>query len=308
MPALTPADMPTKAPVFTGLSAFPLTPADENGRVDTDALQRLVARIVEAQANSIGLLGSTGTYMYLTREERRRAVKAAVECAAGKVPVIVGIGALRTDEVQALARDAAASGADALLFAPVSYTPLTEEEAFRHYEAAASATDLPLAIYNNPSTTHFSFSDGLIARLAGLANISAVKMPIAKDLDFSGEIARLRAVTPSSFSIGYSGDWECGKAMLSGADCWYSVIGGLFPKPALALTRAAMAGDAAETARIDALFHPLWQIFKTHGSLRVIYAAADILGLETGLPPRPLLPLGGDVLLAIEAAIAGLKD
>jgi 4-hydroxy-tetrahydrodipicolinate synthase len=308
MPALTPADMPTKAPVFTGLSAFPLTPADENGRVDTDALQRLVARIVEAKANSIGLLGSTGAYVYLAREERRRAVKAAVECASGKVPVIVGIGALRTDEVQALARDAATSGANALLLAPVSYTPLTEEEAFRHYEAAASATDLPLAIYNNPSTTHFAFSDGLIARLAGLANISAVKMPIAKDLDFSGEIARLRSVTPGSFSIGYSGDWECGKALSSGADCWYSVVGGLFPKPALALARAALAGDAAETARLDALFQPLWQVFKAHGSLRVIYAAADILGLNTGLPPRPLLPLGGDDLEAIEAAIADLKD
>jgi 4-hydroxy-tetrahydrodipicolinate synthase len=298
--------MPITAPAFTGLSAFPLTPADEAGRVDTDALQRLLQRIVAAKADSIGLLGSTGTYMYLTREERRRAVAAAVECVGGRIPIIVGIGTLRTDDVQALARDAASGGAQALLLAPVSYTPLTEEEAFRHFEAAAGATDLPLAIYNNPSTTHFTFTDGLIQRLASLANISAIKMPLPKDLDFSGELSRLRSVTSSSFAIGYSGDWECGRALLAGADCWYSVVGGLFPKQALALTRAAAQGDAEETARLDARFQPLWHIFKAHGSLRVIYAAAEMLGLDAGNPPRPLLPLAPEVKPALEAAIAGL--
>jgi 4-hydroxy-tetrahydrodipicolinate synthase len=298
--------MPATPTAFTGLSAFPLTPANEAGRVDTDALQRLLARIVEAKADSIGLLGSTGTYMYLSREERRRAVKGAVELVAGRLPVIVGVGALRTDEAQALARDAAAGGADALLLAPVSYTPLTEEEAFRHYEAVASATDLPLAVYNNPSTTHFAFSDALIARLAGLANISAIKMPLPKDLDFPGELARLRSAAPSNFSVGYSGDWECPAALLAGADCWYSVVGGLFPKTAVALTRAAMSGDARETARLAEALQPLWQYFKAHGGLRATHAAATVLGLEVGSLPRPLLPLGAEALPGIEEAIAGL--
>ncbi len=300
--------MPTTAPAFTGLSAFPLTPANEAGRVDTDALQRLLTPIVEAKVNSIGLLGSTGTYMYLSREERRRAVEAAVECVGGSIPVIVGVGTLRTDEAQALARDAAAAGAQALLLAPVSYTPLTEEEVFQHFEAVAGATDLPLAIYNNPSTTHFSFSEGLIQRLAGLANISAIKMPLPKGGDFAGEIARLRAATPSNFALGYSGDWECPHALLAGADCWYSVVAGLFPKPALALTRAAMAGDMEETTRLDTLFHPLWQLFKAHGSLRVVYLAAEILGITAAKPPRPLLPLGADAVRDIEAAISSLKN
>lgn len=299
--------MPTTPPAFSGLSAFPLTPANEAGRVDTDALQRLIARIVEAGANSIGLLGSTGTYMYLSRQERRRAVEAAVECVGGRLPLIVGVGTLRTDEAQALARDAASAGAQALLLAPVSYTPLTQDEAFQHFKAVASATELPLAIYNNPSTTHFSFTDALISRLSQLQNISAIKMPLAKGSDFSGEIARLRAMTPASFAIGYSGDWECPHALLAGADCWYSVVGGLLPKPALALTRAAMAGDAAETARLDALFHPLWELFKAHGSLRVVYAAAEIMGLSTAKPPLPILPLGLETTRDIEAAIAGLE-
>lgn len=300
--------MPDPLPLFTGLSAFPLTPADENGRVDTDALQALLARIIDGKANSIGLLGSTGTYAYLTREERRRALDAAVEAVAGKLPVITGIGAIRTDEVQALARDAASAGADALLLAPVSYTPLTQEEAFQHYATVAASTDLPLTIYNNPSTTHFTFSETLIARLAELPTVAAIKMPLAKDLDFSGEINRLRQKTPASFSIGYSGDWHMGDALLAGADAFYSVVAGLFPHPAAALAKAAKENNAAEVARIDAIFEPLWALFKAHGSLRVIYAAANLLGLTTAQPPRPLLPLPDTLLLEIEQAIAALPE
>ncbi|RWX76023.1 dihydrodipicolinate synthase family protein [Neorhizobium lilium] len=294
-------------PIFAGLSAFPLTPADEAGRVETEGLQRLLKRILDADVQSIGLLGSTGTYMYLSREERRRAIAAAVECVNRKVPIIVGIGALRTDEAQALAQDAAKEGADALLLAPVSYTPLTEEEAFRHFEAVAGATDLPLCIYNNPSTTHFNFSEPLLERLAGLPTIQGVKMPLPKDADFAGEIARLRAVTPVGFMIGYSGDWGAAESLLAGGDAWYSVVAGLFPSQAAALTRAATQGQATEVDYLDKAFAPFWRLFKAHGSLRVVYAAANILGLTDAKPPRPILPLSPDLTPAIEAAIAALE-
>nr|CAD6421266.1 dihydrodipicolinate synthase family protein [Rhizobium sp. Q54] len=253
-------------PLFTGLSAFPLTPADAEGRVDVDGLQRLLQPIIGSGASSIGLLGSTGTYMYLSRAERRRATEAAVEAIDHRMPLIVGVGALRTDEAVANARDAAAVGADAVLLAPVSYTPLTEEEAFKHFAAVAAATDLPLCIYNNPSTTHFTFSENLLSRLAAVPNIAAVKMPLPKNSDFAGEIARLRGRTPAGFAIGYSGDWGASEALLAGADAWYSVVGGLLPRPAVALSSAAMAGDKVEAERLDAMFSPLWDLFKAHGS------------------------------------------
>ena len=64
---------------LTGLSAFPITPSDESGRVDVSGLRRLLMRLTAANVDSIGLLGSTGTYAYLSREERRRAVETAVE-------------------------------------------------------------------------------------------------------------------------------------------------------------------------------------------------------------------------------------
>jgi len=277
--------------LFCGLSAFPLTPADVNGRVQADALCGLLERIHAVGADSIGLLGSTGGYAYLSRAERERAVRAAVECVGGKTPIIVGVGALRTDEAQALARDARAAGADVLLLAPMSYTPLTEEEVYQHSVAVAEVGELPLCIYNNPSTTHFTFSEGLLARLAQVANIAAVKMPLAAHSDFAGELTRLRATTPESFTIGYSGDWGAADALLASADAWYSVIAGLLPRPALRLTHAAQAGDATETRRINDTFQPLWTLFQEFGSFRVMYAAADALNLCRVEPPRPILPL-----------------
>ena len=69
---------------FHGLSAFPLTPADEGGVVEVEALSRLIERLDAAEVDSIGLLGSTGSYAYLSREERLRAVQAAAECVKGK--------------------------------------------------------------------------------------------------------------------------------------------------------------------------------------------------------------------------------
>jgi 4-hydroxy-tetrahydrodipicolinate synthase len=281
----------TRTAIFNGLSAFPLTPADAHGRVDAEGLSRILARLADAHVHSVGLLGSTGSFAYLTRAERRRAVEVATECLGGKIPLVVGVGALRTDDATDLAKDAAKAGADALLLAPMSYTPLTEEEVYQHYATVAQATDLPLCIYNNPGTTHFRFSDDLLAQLADIPNISAVKMPLPVDVDFADEIPRLRAILPEGFQIGYSGDWGCAQALLSGADTWHSVVGGVLPAQSMALTRAARAGDVAETMRIDTQFQPLWALFRKLGSLRVVYAAANILSLTDKLPPRPILPL-----------------
>jgi len=215
--------------LFTGLSAFPLTPVDTNGFVDADTLGVLVDRLAIAGVDSIGLLGSTGNYAYLDRGERARAVAAGVEAAAGRVPVIVGVGALRTNWAIELAGDAERAGASGLLLAPMSYIPLTTNEAAAHYRAVAGATALPLCIYNNPGTTNFTFSDALISELAAVPGVAAIKMPLPADGAYANELARLRAATPKGFSIGYSGDWGAPPSLLAGGDAWYSVVAGLLP-------------------------------------------------------------------------------
>lgn len=276
---------------LVGLSAFPITPADRSGRVDTAALRRLVGRLGDAGVDSIGLLGSTGTYMYLSRQERRRAVEAAIDEADGRAPVIVGIGALRTDEAVRLAADARAAGAAAGLLAAVSYTPLTEDEVFEHFAVVARESGLPIVIYDNPGTTHFRFAPELVGRLSRLPGIVAVKSPTADADETARHLEALRDATRAGFSLGCSGDGNSAEAMISGADTWYSVLGGVFPAVCLNIVRAARRGDAAEARRLDAALAPVWSLFRQFSSLRVAYALADLVGICRAQPPRPILPL-----------------
>ncbi|UXT61242.1 dihydrodipicolinate synthase family protein (plasmid) [Agrobacterium fabrum] len=294
--------------LFEGLSAFPITPADPSGRVDIAALGRNLHRIRQAKVDSIGLLGSTGAYAFLTREERRRAVETAMETVGGQVPVIVGVGTLRTVDAQALARDAKAAGADGLLLAPVSYVPLRDDEVYHHFVAVAEAGQLPLTIYNNPGTTRFTFSRELIARLSKVPNIEAVKMPLTADEDYTSELRAIRDVTPSGFRVGYSGDWGAAPSLLAGGEAWYSVVGGLLPAEALALTRAAQAGDAKKVEQIDAAFAPLWSLFKEFGSFRVMYVIAELLHLCKVDPPLPVLPLRDEARERISQALRSLQQ
>jgi 4-hydroxy-tetrahydrodipicolinate synthase len=298
----------TAPSIFRGLSAFPLTPADADGVVDTDAFAAMLDRLVADGVDSIAVLGSTGTYAYLERTERSRALHAAVETIAGRVPLIAGVGSLRTSWSKELARDAERAGANGLLLAPVSYAPLTEDEVFAHFDAIAGASGLPVCIYNNPSTTHFTFSQKLISRLSQLENIAAIKMPLPAGDGFAGEIGNLRSSCREGLVVGYSGDWGAAPALLAGADAWYSVVAGLLPAPALRLVRAAMAGDRDGAMAANAAFEPLWSLFRAHGSLRVMYLIATQLGFRPGLPPLPIRPLTGSVEDEVTAALLPLRQ
>jgi 4-hydroxy-tetrahydrodipicolinate synthase len=294
--------------LFRGLAAYPITPADADGRVDVAALRGLVRRLVDAGVGSVGLLGSTGTYAYLSRSERRRAIEAAVAEAGGAVPIMAGVGALRTDEAVALARDAKAAGAGAGLLAPVSYTPLTDEEVFIHFQAVTGEAELPLCIYNNPGTTHFTFSADLEARLSGVAGVVAVKNPApAAGEAAAAQLAGLRPRVPADFSLGWSGDANAAEGLLAGGDAWHSVVAGLFPAPALAICRAAQGGDTAEARRLNARLAPLWALFTEFTSFRVVYAAANALGLVSADPPRPVLPLPPAARARVEAVVKELE-
>ena len=294
-------------PLFSGLAAFPITPADTDGRVDVAGVRTLVRRLVAAKVDSIGLLGSTGTYAYLARSERRRAIEAAVDEAGGAVPVMAGVGALRTDEAVALAKDARAAGAVAGLLAPVSYTPLLDDEVYVHFQAVAGESGLPICIYNNPGVTHFTFSAALIQRLSAVDGVVAVKNPAPPTEQVAAHLADLRARVPVGFSLGYSADANCAEAMLAGGDAWHSVLGGVFPETTLALCRAAQSGDQAETRRLNQRLEPVWRLFREFTGLRLAYAAAHHLGLTSAQPPRPILPLSADGLARVAAVIDGLE-
>lgn len=275
--------------MLAGLSAFPLTPFAADGAVDESAFTGLVDRLVAAGVDSIAPLGSTGSYAYLHREERARVARLAVEHAAG-IPVMVGIGATRTREVLALAEDAQAAGASAVLLAPVSYQPLTDEDVYGLYEDVTRELSVPLAVYDNPGTTRFVFTDELYRAIAGLPHVASIKIPgVPADPDeATARIARLRTLLPAHVTLGVSGDAFGAAGLIAGCDAWYAAVGGTLPRPTVTITRAVQSGDTTAALAESARLQPLWDLFAEHGgSLRVIAVIAEHLKLVNA----PALPL-----------------
>lgn len=292
---------------FTGLSAFALTPLLDD-RLDEAAYITIIEKLRAAGVDSIGALGSTGCYPYFSRSERASVLRLATEY-SGAVPVIAGIGALRTRDVLWLAEDAQKAGVSAVLLAPVSYHPLTEDEVFDLFATVTRELSVPLCIYNNPNATHFNFSDELFARIAQLPNIGSIKIPpLAAELA-PERVSALRAQIPAEIRLGISGDGTAVEALNAGCSVWYSVFGGLFPQAALAISRAAMAGDIAQARQHTAALQPLWDLFKRYGgSLRVIATAAELLGVvKAPCLPAPLQTLQGNARREVAQVIEQLR-
>lgn len=293
---------------FTGLSAFPLTPLRDDA-VDDRSFAGLVERLSSTGVDSITALGSTGSYAYLTTEERAHVARIAVEH-AGETPVVVGIGALRTSHVVANAEAAQAAGASGLLLAPMTYQPLTHDDVVELYRAVTQHTDLPVIVYDNPGTTHFSFTHELYARIAELQGICSIKIPgVPTDPDAArAHVAAIRAAVPGHVTIGVSGDAYGAAGLAAGCDAWYSVIAGTLPEPALAITRAVQQGRPADAVAESERLAPLWDLFAEFGgSLRVVAAIAEHLGLAPdNCLPDPLQPLSASQRAKISDVLSHL--
>ncbi|MBU9809775.1 MULTISPECIES: dihydrodipicolinate synthase family protein [Yersiniaceae] len=295
--------------MFTGLSAFPLTPVTNAG-FDEPGFVRILERITSAGADSIGVLGSTGSYAYLRRPQRSR-IAAIAKSHAGNIPVIVCVGSVSTDEVLRLADDAQTVGADALLLPPVSYQTLREDEVFGLFETLMQHVSVPVCIYDNPGTTRFEFSDELHGRIARLPGIRSVKIPgvPSSPVDARVRVQRLKSRLPEGVTIGISGDASAATGLNAGCEVWYSVCGGLFPLTAKEITDAAARGEHERVVQLSERLQPLWGLFRKHGgSIRVMAAAAGVLGLtETDCLPRPLRPLSASDIAEIATVVSELN-
>lgn len=297
--------------VFTGLSAFPLTPFGQ-GVADLDAYSALVADLAAAGVDSIGALGSTGSYAYLHRGERRALAAAAVQ-AAGSTPVIVGVGAMTTRDVLAHVADAEAAGAAGVLLPPLGYQPLRPVEVLALFEAVTAETALPVVVYDNPVTTGLTFSGALHAEIAALPGVASIKLPpVAADPDRArADLEGLRARIPGRVTLGVSGDGAGARGLIAGCDAWYSVLAGVFPRTCLEITRAARSGDHRLATALSSELDPVWRLFEQFGSYRTVSAIAAEIGLITPEElPHPVLPLVGDERVAVRAALraVGSRD
>ncbi|HDS6852141.1 dihydrodipicolinate synthase family protein [Enterobacter sp. V87_3] len=280
--------------MFHGLSAFPLTPLKE-GKFDERAFINLLRPVVDASVDSLGILGSTGSYAYLTVEERGRIARCAV-AHAYDIPVIISIGALRLDDILRLADDGQAAGVSGVLMAPVSYQRLTEDETFNLYETVTRQLSVPLCIYDNPATTGFAFSDELLFAVAALPNVGSIKLGRVPE-----DLSQIRDLLPDTVTLGIAGDWLAASALQAGFDVWYSVLAGLFPHTTLAIARSK---EAAQSERLE----PLWELFRRYGSLRVIAAAAEMMGkVAAPVLPFPLQAVQGEPREALARILADLE-
>lgn len=163
----------------------------------------------------------------------------------------------------------------------------------RLFEDVTANLSVPLIVYDNPGTTHFTFTDELYVRVAELSRTASIKIPgvPADPAAARTRVQQLRRILPETVTVGVSGDAFAATGLNAGCDAWYSVLGGTFPEPALAITRAALSGDADRARAASQRLQPLWDLFGRHGSLRMIAEAAAQLGLT---PPRSRpLPLRG---------------
>jgi 4-hydroxy-tetrahydrodipicolinate synthase len=236
--------------MFRGLMPAMVTPFDERGEVDLGATEAVVERFIEAGVDGISPLGSTGEFSHLTGEERKRFAEEVSRIVAGRVPLVIGVGAAGTKEMVELARHAQGAGADAVLVVSPFYWKVGEEALFRHFATVAESVDIPVVIYNLPMLTGIDLSPSLIARIAAdCPNAVGLKDTVTEYFHTVGVLREVKRVRPD-FSV-LSG-WEdlILPSLLAGADGSICAFANVAPELFVNLVRAAQDGDLARAAEL----------------------------------------------------------
>ena len=289
---------------ITGSIVALVTPMHDDGRIDLDALRRLIDWQIAEGTQCIGVVGTTGESPTVTVEEHCEVIRVAVEHVRGRVPVMAGAGANATAEAIELSRFALKVGADCTLSVVPYYNKPSQEGIYRHFKAVAEAADIPMVVYNVPSRTVADMQVETALRLAQVPGIVGIK-------EATGDIARACSLikrAPPGFSI-YSGHDDTAVAlMLLGGHGNVSVTANVAPRVMQALCAAALAGDAREAARLQLQLLSLHQALFVEPSPAPTKWALERLGrcgAGVRLPITPLSAAGG---AAVEAALreAGL--
>jgi len=277
-----------------------VTPMLSDGSVDDAALKRLVDWHVEQGTDAIVSVGTTGESATLDEGEHCATIARTVVLAAGRIPVIAGTGANSTSEAISLTRCAKAAGADACLLVTPYYNKPTQEGLYLHHKAVAEAVDIPQILYNVPGRTAVDMLPETIARLSEVPNIIGVK-------EATGELSRvtqIRELTGKDFAI-YSGDdGTAREAILLGANGDISVTANVAPAAMHAMCSAALDGDAAKAAELDAGLAGLHSaLFVEANPIPVKYALAHMGMMDEGIR-LPLTWLSEAARPAVEQALA----
>jgi 4-hydroxy-tetrahydrodipicolinate synthase len=284
---------------ITGSIVALVTPMHDDGSVDYPALRRLIDWHVAEGTACIGVVGTTGESPTVSIEENCEVIRAAVEHAAGRVPIMAGAGANSTSEAIEMTRFAAQVGADCTLQVVPYYNRPTQEGIYRHFRAIAEAVDLPVVLYNVPGRTVADMQHETTLRLAQVPGIVGIK-------DATGNLDRaawLIKQAPAGFSI-YSGDDPTAIGlMLLGGHGNVSVTANVAPRAMAELCAAAIAGDARRARAIHLkLLAVHKQLFVEPNPVPVKWALARMGRIGPALR-LPLVPLSTSHHAALEAAL-----
>jgi 4-hydroxy-tetrahydrodipicolinate synthase len=289
---------------ITGSIVALVTPMHDDGRVDYDALRRLVDWHIAEGTDCVGVVGTTGESPTVSVEEHCEIIRVAVEHAKGRVPIMAGTGGNSTAEAIELSRYAKKVGADCTLSVVPYYNKPSQEGIYQHFKAIAAAVDIPMVLYNVPGRTVADMQHETVLRLAQVPGIVGIK-------EATGDIERalwLIKHAPKGFAI-YSGDDGTAVAlMLLGGQGNVSVTANIAPRAMHDLCAAAIAGQARDAAAIQL------RLLALHKSLfcepspapsKWAMSRLGLIGAGLRLPITPLTPAGQ---AQVEAALreAGL--
>jgi 4-hydroxy-tetrahydrodipicolinate synthase len=275
--------------MLTGSLVAIVTPMLPDGALDFVRLKSLIDWHVAEGTDGIVIVGTTGESPTVDFDEHFSLIKAAVEYAKKRIPVIAGVGGNSTKEAIQLTEFAKRAGADYGLSVVPYYNKPTQEGLYRHFKAIAESTDLPIILYNVPGRTVADLANDTALRLAQIPSIVGIK-------DATANMARavdLLQRAPKSFAV-YSGEDVSTLALLMlGGHGTISVTANVAPRLMHEMCVAALKGERAKAIEINNRLMGLHtQLFIEPNPIPVKWALKEMGLIESGirLPLTPLEP------------------
>jgi 4-hydroxy-tetrahydrodipicolinate synthase len=296
---------------FEGIYTPIVTPYFDDHSIDRDRFAEVAERLIAAGVNGIVVAGTTGEYYAQTVDERVELMKLAGEVIKDRVAMIVGTGAMRTEESITYAEHAKAAGADAILVATPPYAVPTGRENALHALAIDRAVNLPVMLYNYPGRMAAHMDEDYLDRVGRSPNFCAIK-------ESSGDINRVHLLARDypHIQLSCGMDDQALEFFAWGARSWVCAGSNFAPEAHIALYRAcAIEGDFAKGRRIMSAMLPLMRVLEQGGKfVQCIKHGLSLRGLPVGPPRRPLQPLNKDEKRALaetvkimDAAIAKIE-
>lgn len=276
-----------KHTIFKGMATALITPMYPDGSVDYEALERLIEFQIREGIHALVAVGTTGESATLEPEEQQSVIAFTVKKAAGRVPVIAGVGSNNTGHALENVRRACDAGADALLAVTPYYNKATQSGLAAHFTAIADASTCPVILYNVPGRTGCNLLPATVAQLAEHPRIVGIK-------EASGNMAQaveLFARCGEKLDI-YSGEDALTVSMMAmGGAGTISVLSNVVPGGAAEMANACLSGDYGKAAALQCRYLPLIQALFCQVNPIPAKAAMAVLGFGADVLRLPLTPM-----------------